>query len=247
MKTTTIFLLISTLVSGISRAQKPDAREILNRIDKNMASENRVFTSRMIIYGARNSRTLELKTWTSGESKSFSEYLSPPREKGTKMLKLDKQLWIYSPATDRIIQISGHMLRQSVMGSDLSYEDLMEDARLSEKYEATILGEETLDDRPCWVLELNALSPDMSYQIRKLWVDKVRFIPLKEELYAKSGKLLKRTTLSQVENIGGRWFPRKIEFRDMLKEGKGTEFIIDDIRFDVQIPDYIFSKANLKK
>jgi len=247
MKTTTIFLLISTLVAGISRAQKPDAREILNRIDKNMASENRVFTSRMIIYGARNSRTLELKTWTSGESKSFSEYLSPPREKGTKMLKLDKQLWIYSPATDRIIQISGHMLRQSVMGSDLSYEDLMEDARLSEKYEATILGEETLDDRPCWVLELNALSPDMSYQIRKLWVDKVRFIPLKEELYAKSGKLLKRTTLSQVENIGGRWFPRKIEFRDMLKEGKGTEFIIDDIRFDVQIPDYIFSKANLKK
>jgi outer membrane lipoprotein-sorting protein len=133
------------------------------------------------------------------------------------------------------------------MGSDLSYEDLMEDARLSEKYEATILGEETLNDRPCWVLELNALSPDMSYQIRKLWVDKVRFIPLKEELYAKSGKLLKRTTLSQVENIGGRWFPRKIEFRDMLKEGKGTEFIIDDIRFDVQIPDYIFSKANLKK
>lgn len=247
MKTTTIFLLISTLVAGISRAQKPDAREILNRIDKNMVSENRVFTSRMIIYGARNSRTLELKTWTSGESKSFSEYLSPPREKGTKMLKLDKQLWIYSPATDRIIQISGHMLRQSVMGSDLSYEDLMEDARLSEKYEATILGEETLDDRPCWVLELNALSPDMSYQIRKLWVDKVRFIPLKEELYAKSGKLLKRTTLSQVENIGGRWFPRKIEFRDMLKEGKGTEFIIDDIRFDVQIPDYIFSKANLKK
>ncbi|NMB71714.1 MAG: outer membrane lipoprotein-sorting protein [Bacteroidales bacterium] len=247
MKTTTIFLLISTLVAGISRAQKPDAREILNRIDKNMASENRVFTSRMIIYGARNSRTLELKTWTSGESKSFSEYLSPPREKGTKMLKLDKQLWIYSPATDRIIQISGHMLRQSVMGSDLSYEDLMEDARLSEKYEATILGEETLNDRPCWVLELNALSPDMSYQIRKLWVDKVRFIPLKEELYAKSGKLLKRTTLSQVENIGGRWFPRKIEFRDMLKEGKGTEFIIDDIRFDVQIPDYIFSKANLKK
>ncbi len=247
MKKQLIFLLISGFGAGILPAQQPDAREILNRIDKNMTSENRVFTSRMIIYGARNSRTLELKTWTSGESKSFSEYLSPPREKGTKMLKLDKQLWIYSPATDRIIQISGHMLRQSVMGSDLSYEDLMEDARLSEKYEATLAGEETLDDRPCWVLELRALSPDINYQMRKLWVDKSRYIPLKEELFAKSGKLLKRTTLSQVENIGGRWFPRKIEFRDMLKEGKGTEFIIDDIRFNVEIPDYIFSKANLKK
>lgn len=233
--------------SGILPAQQPDAHEILNRIDKNMVSETRVFTSRMIIYGTRNSRTLELKTWIAGESKSFSEYLSPPREKGTKMLKLDKQLWIYSPETDRIIQISGHMLRQSVMGSDLSYEDLMEDARLSEKYQATIAGEETLDDRPCWVLELRSVAPDINYQMRKLWVDKARYIPLKEEMYAKSGKLLKRTTLSQVENIGGRWFPRKIEFRDMLKEGKGTEFIIDDIRFNVEIPDYIFSKSNLKK
>ena len=242
-----IVLLLCLLLALPLLAQNPSADEILRAVDSNMITKTSQARTRMIVHGRRASRTLELISYSEGNAKAYSEYLSPPREKGTKMLKLDKQLWIYSPATDRIIQISGHMLRQSVMGSDLSYEDLMEDARLSEKYEATILGEETLDDRPCWVLELNALSPDMSYQIRKLWVDKVRFIPLKEELYAKSGKLLKRTTLSQVENIGGRWFPRKIEFRDMLKEGKGTEFIIDDIRFDVQIPDYIFSKANLKK
>ena len=46
----------------------------------------------------------------SGEFKNFTEYLSPEREKGTKMLKLDDRLWIYSPTTDRIIQISGHLL-----------------------------------------------------------------------------------------------------------------------------------------
>jgi hypothetical protein len=101
-------------------AQNPSAREIIEKVDKNMSAESRIFTSKMIIHNRRNTRTIESKSWSLGETKSYSEYLSPPREQGTKMLKLDNQLWIFSPSTDRIIQISGHMLRQSVMGSDLS-------------------------------------------------------------------------------------------------------------------------------
>jgi outer membrane lipoprotein-sorting protein len=87
----------------------------------------------------------------------------------------------------------------------------------------------------------------MSYQGRKLWVDQERNIPLREELFAKSGTLLKRTELSDVANLNGRWFPKKIVFKDMLKDGEGTEFIIGDIKFNVSIPDYVFSKASLKK
>jgi len=163
------------------------------------------------------------------------------------MLKLDEQLWIYSPSTDRIIQIAGHMLRQSVMGSDMSYEDLMEDNKLINHYLAEVTGNEKISDRICWVVTLNAFDPGMAYQIRKLWVDQERNIPLREELYAKSGSLMKRTELSNIENIHGRWFPKRIVFKDVLKEGEGTEFIIGDIQFNVNIPDYVFSKASLKK
>ena len=163
------------------------------------------------------------------------------------MLKLENQLWIYSPSTDRIIQIAGHMLRQSVMGSDLSYEDLMEDSRLTERYNAEVTGEETVDGRACWVITLSAFVPEIAYQGMKLWVDRERNIPLREEMYAKSGTLLKRSELSDVELINGRWYPKKIMFKDMLKEGMGTELIIEEIQFNVDIPDYIFSKASLKK
>ncbi|MDV7401853.1 outer membrane lipoprotein-sorting protein, partial [Arthrospira platensis SPKY1] len=100
----------------------PDADTILKKVEENMSSKNRVFESEMIIHGRRGSRTITSKTYSVGDKQSFTEYLSPPREAGTKMLKLEDQLWIYSPTTDRTIQISGHMLRQSVMGSDLSYE-----------------------------------------------------------------------------------------------------------------------------
>jgi len=244
MKTILIFLLMG--FSAVC-AQHPDAREILRKIDKNMTSDNRVFTSKMIIHGRRNDRTVESKTWTAGDKKSFTEYLFPARDQGTKMLKLEDQLWIYSPETDRIIQIAGHMLRQSVMGSDLSYEDMMEDSRLTDHYDAEVTGSEIVGGRMCWVVRLTAFDPGMAYQGRKLWVDQERSIPLREELFAKSGTLLKRTELTEVVNLHGRWFPQKIVFKDMLKDGEGTEFIIGDIQFNVAIPDYIFSKASLKK
>jgi hypothetical protein len=59
--------------------------------------------------------------------------------------------------------------------------------------------------------------------------------------------LLKKTELKDFEQIDGRWFPKRIIFKDMLKEGKGTEFVIEEIEFNAPIPPYIFSKANLKR
>jgi outer membrane lipoprotein-sorting protein len=228
-------------------AQNPSAKEIIEKVDRNMSADSRVFTSKMVIHNPRNTRTVESKSWSLGEKKSYTEYLSPPREQGTKMLKLEDQLWIFSPSTDRIIQISGHMLRQSVMGSDLSYEDMMEDPHLLNHYTGKVDGEEKLNDRNCWVITLSANTSDVAYQKQKVWVDKDRFIPLKKELYAKSGVLLKRMDLSDVNQIQGRWFPKKILFKDVLKEGEGTEFQIEEINFNTPIPEYIFSKASLKK
>jgi outer membrane lipoprotein-sorting protein len=231
---------------GLLNAQYPSGDEIMERMDKNMSSKNRVLTSKMVIHGPRSSRTIESKSWSVGEEKSYSEYLSPPREAGTKMLKLEDALWIYSPSTDRTIQISGHMLRQSVMGSDLSYEDMMDDATYTDNYFAEVTGEETIRDTKCWVVHLEAKTNDVTYQVRKIWMDEEKYIPLKEELYAKSGKLLKMTELSDFRKVQGRWFPGKMVFKDMLKNGDGTEFIIDEIVFDTDIPEHLFTKAALR-
>ena len=242
----TILILSGLLIYSMGFAQDPTAQQILDKIDKNMSSKNRVYTSEMIVHSARGSRSMEMKSWTAGDNQSFSEYLAPAREKGTKMLKLDDQLWMYSPSTDRIIQISGHMLRQSVMGSDLSYEDMMEDRKLTDIYDAELIGAEEIDGVDCYIIKLTANVSDVAYFGRKQWIDKVRLVPLKEELYAKGGKLLKRTELSDVKKIEGRWFPTKIHYKDMLKRGDGTEFIITDIQFNVDIPEHIFTKASLR-
>lgn len=240
-------LLIFPLICSIVHGQDLSAPEILERVDANYVAENRRAVSTMIIKGRRSTRTLRAESWIQGMNRSFSEYLSPPREKGTKMLKLGDQLWTYSPTTDRIIRIAGHMLRRSVMGSDLSYEDYMEDPKLSNLYHASLAGEEMIDGRACHVLDLTAKKEDIAYHSRKMWVDQERYLPLKEERYAKSGKLLKRMVIHEVFPVGDRWYPKRMVFKDMLQKGEGTELIIDSVEFDVDIPEHVFSKASLRR
>ncbi|MDX2415483.1 MAG: outer membrane lipoprotein-sorting protein [Bacteroidales bacterium] len=244
MKRTIIIIML--VLGGISLLAQ-DADQILDRIDQNMSSDNRIFESEMIIHGRRNSRTITSLSYSVGDKQSFIEYLSPAREQGTKMLKLEDALWIYSPSTDRIIQISGHMLRQSVMGSDLSYEDMMDDRKLQDIYEAKVESTETFDEREVWVLKLTAIVDDATYHSQKIWVDTERYVPLKQEMYAKSGQLLKRTTLTNITKVQGRWFPMSMVYKDMLKDGKGTEFRINSVKFNQEIPNYIFTKAALKQ
>lgn len=240
-------LTIKLLALSLIAISQPAPEEILKKVDANMSSNSRVFESEMTIHGRRSSRTMTSRTYAVGDTKAYTEYLSPPREQGTKMLKLDNQLWVYSPSTDRTIQISGHMLRQSVMGSDLSYEDMMEDRELSDIYTAVLTGNEVIEGRNTFVLELTANVDDVAYARRIMWIDAERYVPLKEELFAKSGQLLKRAVMSDVTLIQGRWFPATVVYKDMLKQGEGTVFKITSIRFNEDIPDYIFSKAVLKQ
>lgn len=241
-----IFILIFSVLFLTDFAD-PDANIILEKVDKNISSKNRIFESEMIIHGRRSSRTVTSVTYSAGTKKSYTEYLSPARDQGTKMLKLENQLWIYSPSTDRIIQISGHMLRQSVMGSDLSYEDMMDDRKLTDIYFARVIGNEKIDDRNAYILELTAKVENVAYYSQKIWVDTERYVPLKQEMFARSGQLLKRSTLSDVRQEQGRWFPMKIVYKDMLREGSGTEFRMTSVKFDQNIPDHIFTKASLKQ
>ncbi len=242
-----IFCSLFILLLQNLYAQNISGKEILQKVDQNMLSNSQIAVSSMTIHGRRTSRTLRLKTWIQGEDKSFSEYLSPPREAGTKMLKLKNKLWIYEPDSDRSIQISGHMLRQSVMGSDLSYEDMMEEDELNTMYHVTIIDTTILQKRSCWILFLEAKDETVSYPQRKLWVDQTRFLVMQEERFAKSGKLLKSIKVNDVWKIDNRWYPRKMVFKDELKAGKGTVFELEEIEFNVEIPAIKFTKASLRK
>ena len=239
-------LLLFTLLFG--QKSEMTVEQIISAMDKNLNAKSRIMKSKMIVNGRRATRTIESRSWVVGIDQAFTEYLSPPREAGTKMLKLDDKLWTYSPQTDRVIQISGHMLRQSVMGSDMSYNDMMEDKPLQDLYKATLEGSININGRKHWIMYLEAKVKGLSYPMRRAWIDTEYLLPMKEELYAKSGKLLKTATMEGVKKTQGRWFPSRFIYKDELKrKSKGTEWVIEEISFDMNISESRFSKAMLRK
>ena len=229
-------------------AQRPTGAEVLQHVDDNMVFEQAISQTTMIIHARTGDRTVTSKAWSKGEDKAFVEYLSPAREKGKKMLRVEDTIWNYTPEPhDRIITISGHLLRQSVMGSDMSYEDITENRKLIDMYDAIVEGEAEINDRPCYVLMLTAKVEDVSYHSRKLWVDSERWLAVREDRFAKSGKLLKTANIVEMFQIDERWYPKKMIFKDELARGDGTEYIINFIDFDVEIPDHMLTKAALRK
>ena len=243
----TVFLFL-LILSGVSHAQEtPDPGKILDMIDENMFTTTISYTGRMIIHHSERVDEKVMKSWGEGKEKGFSEFLEPARDKGTKYLKIENDLWMYLPNVEKVIKISGHLLRQSMMGSDFSYEDSMERHKLREDYDAVYLAKETVDGRPCHVLELTAKRKDVTYYRRKIWVDTERSIAVKSERYAKTGKLLKLMTVQKVEKYGNRYYPVHITMQDKIRKNSKTEMIMEDIKFDVTIPASIFSRRNLQR
>ena len=231
----------------LKSAEAIDPQKLLEQVDDNLWSNTKFISGRLIIDNGRKIRTLTQDSWMEGVTRSYSHYKSPAREKGTKMLKIKGKLWMYTPRTDRKILIAGHLLRQSMMGSDLSYEDMMEDHKLSKSYSATFDTFTNIDDVKCAVLNLSARDKKTTYQTRKVWINPNDKTVLKEERFAKSGKLLKRILLKDYELISGRKFPRTMIFKDLLKKNTKTTYKFDVIKFDINIPPSYFSQSILKR
>ena len=235
-------ILIASLIAlAAGTAFGQTAAEILRKVDENQAFQSIEYTGRMEIVLGGDTRVKTMRTWAVGDSKAFVEFTNP-EDRGTRMLKLDKNLWMYFPKEQDTVKISGHLLKEGMMGSDVSYEDAMESDALLDKYSASVLREEAVEGRPAWVLELKAKVPTATYDRRLVWIDKERYVSLKGEMYARSGKLLKESRSLEVRNIGGRWYPVRTEMVNRLRKDTRTVFVLEDLRLDTRIPDSRFGK-----
>ena len=123
----------------------------------------------------------------------------------------------------------------------------MEASSWRKSYGGTIDGEEKVDGRSCWKMTLNAKSPDITYAKRLVWVDEQTYIPLKQELYAVSGMLLKTWTMGDVHLVDGRQWPSRMVIEDKLQQGSSTELVFDSVKFSVPLQEEVFSTRWLER
>lgn len=220
--------------------------EILKKIDANASFGILRYRGVMEIQQQKKMLIKEFVAIAEGDAKAFVEFINP-EDRGIRYLKIDKDLWMYFPDEQETIKISGHLLKEGMMGSDVSYEDALESGNLLKKYTVAVAGTENLDGRPCYVLELTASTKTAPYDKQKLWVDGERFTVLKSQMLSKSDKLIKESLALQVRQFGKRWFVTELRMEDKLKKGGGTTFKMTDLEFDVSVPEDQFSLRRLSR
>ncbi|MGE5577710.1 MAG: outer membrane lipoprotein-sorting protein [Syntrophothermus sp.] len=244
--TAIILLTILILPAYSPQAAALTADEILNRVDENMYAKSSVIEAEMTITYKDRVVKKQLHIENEGKDKAYSEFLAPERDKGIKYLRLGDNLWMYHPGVNRVINIAGHQLRQSANGSDFSYEDMMERSKkLQDRYTAQIAGNEQLGGRPSIVLDLEAKVSGITYYRIKMWVDSEYFIALREEYYAKSGKLLKYLQNGDIQKYGSRYYPIRITVKDVIRDASTTEMVLKKVQFDVPLGENAFSRDRL--
>jgi outer membrane lipoprotein-sorting protein len=245
MKKTVFVLTVVWALTGQAGlfAQTPTAQEILAFVDGNGVYESIQYDGEMIIEIGSRKTVKTMKVWARGTTDSFIEFTNSS-DRGAKYLKTKGSLRAWTPDVERVVVITG---KDRFMGSDLSFEDTMENGALTERYDAALTGTETYNGRQCWVLELKVKpSRTESYPKRRLWIDTATHDLLHYELYALSGAVSKEYSILRVEEIGGRRFPVELEVRDRTRQNSKTSFIMRNIRIDEPIPDSVFSEQNLR-
>jgi len=221
--------------------------DILHRMDMQMTFASRSSVARMLIITPDGTREKKFRSFARGEQDSLLVFEKPARDKGTKFLKIAGQLWIYFPRTEKTVKIAGHLLRQSMLGSDFSYEDITENRSVLEDYDGTLHASEEFGGEPCHVIHLKEKTRGMSYPERRYWISKKTYLPLREERYAKNGRLLKIATFTDVRQFGESHYPTRFIMEDTLKEGSRTEIILDELHFSIPEPEGVFDKRNLRR
>ena len=249
LKTASLILMSALLIISLlaafninpAAAEDLTGEEIMTRVDENQFMASARTESEMIIIDRDREIKKEMISYVRSDgdvTEGLAEFTNP-RDRGTKYLLLDDELWMYFPDAEELTRISGHMLEQGMMGSDFSYQDAMEMEQLTELYEFELEEEDTFNERPVYVIKATALEgEDVAYHSRRLWVDQERFVILLEEMYARDGRLLKKMETEKVEEVEeGRWMPTEMVMEDMLREDTETIYRLTEIELDYDIPE----------
>lgn len=241
-------LLMIVFCSSMA-AQEPTAKEIIEKADnKFYGEESAVSVMKMTIVRPTWERTVEFKSWNEGTDKSLTLITAPASEKGQTFLKRGNEMWSWNPSISRLIKLPPSMMSQGWMGSDYTNDDILQESSMVNDYTHEIVGEETIDGRDCYKIQMVAKEEAAviwGHQMR--WIDKDDFLFLKAELYDADGYLVRTETGSRIMEMDGRMIPTHLELIPEEEEGNKTILLIEDIEFNVTIPDQFFSQQNMKR
>lgn len=252
-----LVLLVATLTAhaapedpaarGLAIAQEAERRD--SGWGDQRASLEMVLRNRQ---GQESRRELAISTLEmSGDGdRSLTVFAAPRDIAGTAFLSYTHALkpddqWLYLPALKRVKRIASANKSGPFVGSEFAYEDL--GSSEVEKYDYRWLRDETLDGRPCFVIEQRPRYPHSGYTRRVVWLDQAMYQFLQVEFYDRKNALLKTLTARDYTlHLDRYWRPTTMEMVNH-QTGKSTRLTWREYRFGNGLTRRDFDQNTLKR
>jgi outer membrane lipoprotein-sorting protein len=189
--------------------------EIIREMEENQVHETSRTEGKMIINDRFGTKTVTFVTWAEGDDTTLIEFTSR-QEQGQKILRTDEELYLFFPDAAEVIRLQGAALRDSVLGSDFSYEDMTGEGGILDSYEAELLGTESVDGNECYKIELDAKSRSVPYPKEIMWVDTEQYVYRQVHKFSLSGKLLKEMRITEFTEQQGKTIPVRFVMKDTM-------------------------------
>ena len=243
IKSLKIIITLLIILPAVSISAE-SAEEIINKMDDLQTFRTMESTGKIISKDRFGTKTSEFVNISRGKTEFLVEFTSL-EERGQKILRTPDELYLFYPDAEEIIRLQGAALRQSMLGSDISYEDMTEGTDTLSRYNAVLTGEESVDENNCYVIKLDAKKKKIAYPRQIVWVDKIKYVPRKVEYYSRSGKLLKTMELVDFEEEKGKIILTSLIIRDKLKKTSSTELLIEKYRINPPVHPATFTLEEL--
>jgi len=178
------------------------------------------------------------EVWLKGTEKTIIKTMSPAADRGTSILMLGHDLWVFLPTVSKPVRVSlQQRLAGEVSNGDLARVNFVAD------YTPSIL-----DAKPDhYLLLLQAKSDDVTYGSVRLWVERPSCRPRKAVFYAASGRILKMGAYQAYKSFDGVMRPSKLVFTDAVIKNQVSTIYYDKITPRSDLADKYFTKDYLKK
>ena len=160
-------------------------------------------------------------------------------------------MWIYLPALKKVRRLVANNKKDSFVGSDFSYGDIL--VPVVDTYKHTIVKSDVLDGEDCWVIESIPVSEqikkDYGYGKKTGWIRKSNFMEKKVEFLDAGGRPLKTMVVPEIVEVDAathKWWALKREVNNH-QTGHSTSLTFENLDTKKPVGDDYFTTRYLER
>ncbi len=249
------------IISSVAHAENaPNAEQIMQQARDRHDGHSFISQVSLILHDKQGNSRIRDFTYLQkdyADSDKFSMFFSSPSdvrnvafhiENPHEALQQEDSQWMYLPISRQTRRISTTDKRGAFMGSDYTYADL-DKIRVND-YRQTLVGEETLQGRDCYVIEREPASPAIltktGYNKLKVWIDKQNHLVMQQNFYDVKDVLIKQMRTKEVSTIDGIDSITLSETEHFI-DGTRSEMRFTDLKYNVLLEDRLFTQSALRR